>query len=72
MFEIFIISYDNPPILQSVYHILDSLNINTGNLKDEPFDVILLKNLLSEVVCVLIDNNINMNLEMCGCRGKKN
>ena len=27
-------SYDNPPILQSMYHILDKLNINTSKLDE--------------------------------------
>ena len=64
-------SHDNPPILQSIYPILDSLNTNTSNLNDKHFDVIFLKNCLSEVSCVLIDNNMNMNLEKWGGRGKK-
>ena len=64
-------SYDNPPILQSMYPILDKLNINTSKLDDKPLDIIFLKNLLSEVSCVLIDNNININLEKWGGRGKK-
>ena len=35
-------SYDNPPILQSMYPILDKLNINinTSKLDDKPLDVI--------------------------------
>ena len=65
-------SYDNPPILQSMYPILDNLKINTSKLDDKPLDIIFLKNLLSEVSCVLINNNINMNLEKWGGRGKKN
>ena len=64
-------SHDNPPILQSIYLILDSLNINTSNLKDKPLHMILFRNLLSEVSCVLTDNIINMNLEKWGGRGKK-
>ena len=64
-------SHDNPSIIQTLYPILDSLNINTSNLKDKSSGVILLKNLLSEVSCVLIDNNINMNLEKWGGRGEK-
>ena len=64
-------SHDNPTILQSIYPILDSLNINTSNLNYKPFDVNFLKNLLSEVTCVLKDNNININLEKWGGRGKK-
>ena len=50
---------------------LDSLNINTSYLNDKPFDIIFLKNLLSEVSCVLIDDNINMNLEKWDGREKK-
>ena len=64
-------SHGNPPILQSIYPILDKLNINTSNLDDKPLDIIFLKNLLSEISCVLIDNNISMNLEKWGGRGKK-
>ena len=64
-------SHDNPPILPSLYPILDKLNINTSKLDDKPLDVISLKNLLSEVSCVLTDNNISMNLEKWGGRGKK-
>ena len=33
-------------------------------------DVIYLKNLLSEVSCILIDNTISMNLEKWGGSGK--
>ena len=64
-------SYDNPTILQSIYPILDKFNSNTSKLDDTPLDVRFLKNLLSEVSCILIDNNINMNLEKWGGRGKK-
>ena len=32
-------SYDNPPILQSMYPILDELNINTSKLDDTPLDI---------------------------------
>ena len=63
-------SYDNPLILQSMYPILDKLNINTSNLDDKPLDLIFLKNLLSEVSCVLIYNNININLEEWGGKEK--
>ena len=66
------ISHDNPPILQSIYPILDWLKINISNLDDKPFDVIFLKIFLSEVSCVLADNNINMALEKRGGREKKN
>ena len=62
-------SYDNPPILQSIYPILDSLNINTSNLNKNPFDVISLNNPLSEISCVLTDNNIN--IREWGSREKK-
>ena len=63
--------HDNPPILQSLYPILDKLHINTSKLDDKHLDVICVKNLLSEVSCVLTDNNISMNLEKWGGRGKK-
>ena len=56
-------SHDNPPILKSLYPILNSLNINTSDLENKHLDVIYLKNLLSEVSCVLTYNNISMNLE---------
>ena len=36
-------SHDNPPILLSLYPILDKLNINTSDLDDKPLDVIYLK-----------------------------
>ena len=55
-------SHDNPPILPSLYPILDEININPSKLDDKPLNVIYLKNLLSEVSCILIDNNISMNL----------
>ena len=64
-------SPDNPPILQSINPILNSLNINNFNLKHKPFDVIILKILLSEVSCVLTENNIYMNVEKWGGCGKK-
>ena len=64
-------SHDNPPILKSIYPILDSLNINTSNLKHKQVGVILLNIFLSKVSCDLIDNNINMNLEKWGGRGEK-
>ena len=54
-----------------MYSILDKINNNTYNLDDKPLDVIFLKHLLFEVSCVLIDNNINMNLEKWGGCGKK-
>ena len=62
-------SHDNPPMLPSLYPMLDKLKINTSNLdvKDE----IYLKNLLSEVSCVSIDTNITLNLEKWGGRGNK-
>ena len=41
------ISYDNPPILQFMYHILDKLNINTSDLNDNPLGFIFLRKLLS-------------------------
>ena len=63
--------HDNPSNLQSLYPILDELKINTSDLDDKPLDVIYLKNLLSEVSCVLTDNNISMNLEKWGGCGKK-
>ena len=66
------ISHDNPPILPSLYPILDQLNINTSNLDDKYLDVIYLKNLLPEVSCVVTDNDISTNLEKWGGRGKKN
>ena len=56
-------SHDNPPILQYIYPTLDKLNINTSHLDDKPLGVIFLKSLLSEVSCVLTDNNISMNLD---------
>ena len=59
-------------MLQSIYPILNSLHINTSDLKDKAFDVIFLKNLLSEVSCVLINNNMNVNLEKRGDREKNN
>ena len=55
------ILHDNPPILQSLYPILKSLNIITSDLENKHLDVIYLKNVLPEVNCVLTDNNINMN-----------
>ena len=51
-----------------MYHNLDKLNIGTSKFDNKPLHVIFLKNLLSEVSCVLIDNNINMNLEKWGVR----
>ena len=56
-------SYYNPPILPSLYSVLDKLNINTSDLDNKEFDVIYLENILSEVCSVLTDNNIDMNLE---------
>ena len=63
--------HDNPTILQSLYYILDQLNIKTSKLDDKSLNVIYLKNLLSEVSCVLTDNKIDVNLEKWGGRGKK-
>ena len=62
-------SHDTPPMLPTLYPMLDKLQINTSNLdvKDE----IYLKNLLSEVSCVLTDNNITLHLEKWGGRGNK-
>ena len=61
---------DNLPVLQSKYHILDSHNINSFTLKEDPLDIVYLKNLLSEVSCVFKDNIINIHLEKWGGRGK--
>ena len=55
-----------------MYPILDKRNTSTSKLDDKPLDVIFLKIFFSEVSCVLIDNNINMNLEKRGGRRKKN
>ena len=60
--------HDNLPNLQSLYPVLDKLNIKNYELDDNPIDVIYLKNLLSEVSCVLTDNNICMSLEKWGGR----
>ena len=57
--------------LQPIYPILDKLNINTSNLNDKLLDVIFLKKLLSEVSCVLTDNNISINLEKKGGHGRR-
>ena len=62
---------ENPHVLQSKYPILDSHNINTFTLNDNPLDLIYLNNLLSEVSCILKDNDSNMYLEKWGGRGKK-
>ena len=56
-------SHNNTPLLQTLYPILDSLDINSSNLQDDNLDVIFLKYCLSEVSYVLTDNNININLE---------
>ena len=37
-------SHDNPPILQSLYPILNSLNIDISDLENKQLDVIYLKN----------------------------
>ena len=64
-------SHDNPPILKSLYPILNSLNVDTSDLENKYLDVIYLKNSLSEVSCVSIDNNVSLNLEKWGGRGNK-
>ena len=64
-------SHDNPPILKSLYPILNSLNINTSDLENKHLDVIYIKNVLSEVSCVLTESNISMNLEKWGGRENK-
>ena len=64
-------SHDNPPILPSLYPILDKLKINTSDLENKHLDVIYLKKLLSEVSCVLTYNNITLHLEKWGGRGNK-
>ena len=48
---------------------LDKLNINTSNLNVK--DEIYLKNLLSEVSCLLTYNNITLHLEKWGDRGNE-
>ena len=45
--------------------------MNTFDLENKQSDVICLKNMLSEVSCVLMDNDISMNLEKWGGREKK-
>ena len=64
-------SHDHSYILQTLYPILESININTSDLDNKSVDVIYLQNLASEVCCVLKDNNINMNLEKWVGRGNK-
>ena len=64
-------SHDNPPILPSLYPIFDKLYTNNSKLDDKHLDVISLKNLLSEVSCVLTDNNTSLNLEKWSGRGNK-
>ena len=64
-------SHDNLHMFPSLYPILDKLNIDISDLDNKDFDVIYLKNLLSEVCSVLTDNNIDMNLEKWGGRGNK-
>ena len=65
-------SHDSPPILKSLYPILNSLNINTSDLENKQLNVFYLNNLLSEISCFSTDNNISMNLEKWGGRGKNN
>ena len=56
--------------LQPIAHFKSEVSCDV-DLDDKPLDVIYLKNLLSEVSCVLTDNNISMNLEKWVGRGKK-
>ena len=64
-------SHNNPPILKSLYPILNSFNNKTSDLENKQLDVIYLKDLLSEASCVLTDNIISMNLEKWDGRGIK-
>ena len=62
---------DNPPLLSSKYPLLDSLSIDTSDLETNPLRVIKLKKIMKEVTRVLEDNQISMNIESWGGRGKK-
>ena len=47
---------------------MESLSIETSDLKNNPVRVIKLKNIMKELTCVLEVNEIEMNIECWGSR----
>ena len=65
------IMIDNSPVLSSKYPLLESLSIETSDLKKIPLRVIKLNNIMKELTCTLEDNEIEMNIVCWGRRGEK-
>ena len=61
---------DNSHLLSSKYPVLDSLSIETFDLETNPLRVIKLQNIMKEVTRILKDNEISMDIESWGGRGK--
>ena len=61
---------DNPPVLSSKYPLLESIYIETSNLKTNPLRVIILEHITKEVTCVLEDNELKMSIYSWDGRGK--
>ena len=62
---------DNPPVLSSKYYLLESLYIETSDLKTNYFRLIKLKSIMKEVTCVLEDNEIEISIDSWGGCGTK-
>ena len=61
---------ENSTVLSSKYHLLESLSIETSDLKNNPLRVIKLKNIMKELTSVLEYNEIEMDIVCWGSRGK--
>ena len=62
---------DNPLLIPSKYHILQYLSIKTSDLKINSLRVMKLQNIMKEIFNVLEDNEISMNVDSWGGRGRK-
>ena len=58
--------------MSSKHLLLESYYINTSNLENNPFRVIMLNTLMKEDTRVLEHNDIKMDIECWGGRGNKN
>ena len=62
---------DNSPVLSSKYPLLESLSIETSDLKNNPLHMIKLKNIMKTFTFVLEDNETEMDIVCSVGRGKK-
>ena len=60
---------DNSPVLSSNYPLLESLSIETSDLKNNPLHMIKLNTIMKEVACVLENSKIEMDIFCWAGRG---